>query len=155
MDRLLLVASFPDPRLRSFVSEENAEASESWFRIPMPLYWIPALIIFSAHAEDVAAVALKKGAAVCTLYLRNMPAEMLGRKEAAHFALVLARELQDQVAAYPYSGRDSKVVYEALLFGEGEDPDTCAICQSCLQQPLGPIPILSKPRLAEFIPAAR
>jgi hypothetical protein len=126
MDRLLFVASFPDPRLRSFVSEENAEASESWFRIPMPLYWIPALFVFSVHAEEVATVALKKGAEVCTLYLRNMPAGMPGRKEAAHLALVLARELQDQVAAYPYSGRDSKVVYEALLFGAGEDPDSVA-----------------------------
>ena len=126
MDRLLFVATFPDPRLRSFVSEENAEASESWFRIPMPLYWIPALFIFSAHAEDVATVALKKGAEVCTLYLRNMPAEMPGRKEAAHLALVLARELQDQVAGWPYSGRDSKVIYEALLFGAGEDPDSVA-----------------------------
>ena len=55
-----------------------------------------------------------------------MPAEMPGRKEAAHLALVLARELQDQVAAYPYSGRDSKVVNEALLFGVGEDPDSVA-----------------------------
>ena len=126
MDRLLFVASFPDPRLRSLVSEENAEASESWFRIPMPLYWIPALFVFSAHAEDVATVALQKGAEVCTLYLRNMPAEMPGRKEAAHLALVLARELQDQVAAWPYSGRDSKVVYEAILFGAGEDPDSVA-----------------------------
>lgn len=126
MDRLLFVASFPDPRLRSFVSEENTEASESWFRIPMPLYWMPALFIFSAHAEDVAAVALQKGAEICTLYLRNMPAEMPARKEAALLALVLARELQDQVAAHPYSGRDSKVVYEALLFGAGEDPDSVA-----------------------------
>jgi hypothetical protein len=126
MDRLLFVASFPDPRLRSFVSEENVDASESWFRIPMPLYWIHALFIFSAHAEDVATVALKKGAEVCTLYLRNMPVEMPGREEAAHLALVLARELQDQVAAYPYSGRDSKVVYEALLFGAGEHPDSVA-----------------------------
>ena len=124
MDRLLFVASFPDPRLRFFVSEENAEASESWFRIPMPLYWIPALFIFSAHAEDVATVALKKGAEVCTLYLRNMPAEMPGRKEAAHLALVLARELQDIVAAWPYSGRESKIVYEAMLLGAGEEPDS-------------------------------
>ena len=46
----------------------------------MPLYWIPALFIFSAHADDVATVALKKGAEVCALYLRNMPAEMPGRK---------------------------------------------------------------------------
>jgi hypothetical protein len=126
MDRLLFVASFPDPRLRSFASEEDAEASESWFRIPMPLYWIPALFVFSAHADDVATVALKKGAEVCALYLRNMPAEMPGRKEAARLALVLARELQDLVAAWPYSGRDSKVVYEAMLFGASEDPDSVA-----------------------------
>jgi hypothetical protein len=126
MDRLLFVASFPDPRLRSFVPEEDAEASESWFRIPMPLYWIPALFVFSIHAEDVASIALNKGAEVCALYLRNMPAEMPGRKQAAYLALVLARELQDQVAAWPYSGPEGKVVYEAMLFGSGEDPDTVA-----------------------------
>jgi len=126
MDRLLFVASFPDPRIRSLVSEQDVEASESWFRVPMPLYWFPALFIFSAHADDVAAVALKKGAEVCTLYLRNMPAEMPGRKEAAQLALVLARELQDLVAAWPYSGRESKVVYEAMLLGAGEDPDSVA-----------------------------
>jgi hypothetical protein len=126
MDRLLFVASFPDPRLRSFVSEENAEASESWFRIPMPLYWIPALFVLSVHADDVATVALKRGAEVCTLYLRSMPAEMPGRKEAANLSIVLARELQDQVAAWPYSGRDSKAVYEAMLFGAGEYPDSVA-----------------------------
>lgn len=126
MDRLLFVASFPDPRISSFVSAENTEASESWFRIPIPIYWLPALFIFSTHAEDVATIALKKGAEICTLYLRNMPAEMPGRKEAAHIALVLARELQDQVAAYPYSGQNSKVVYEAFLLGACEDPDSVA-----------------------------
>ena len=61
MDRLHLVASFPDPRFRSLVPKEDIEASESWFRVPMPLYWIPALLIFSAHADDVAKIALKKG----------------------------------------------------------------------------------------------
>jgi hypothetical protein len=126
MDRLLFVASFPDPRLRSLVPEEDAEASESWFRIPMPLYWIPALVVFSIHAEDVASVALKKGAEVCALYLRNMPAEMPGREQAAYLALVLARELQDQVAAWPHFGRESKVIYEAMLFSAGEDPDSVA-----------------------------
>jgi hypothetical protein len=126
MDRLLFVASFPDPRFRSLVPVEDVEASESWFRIPMPLYWIPALFIFSAHAADVATAALKKGAEVCALYLRNMPAEMPGRKEAAHLALVLARELQDLVAAWPYSEPEGKVVYEAMLLGACENPDSVA-----------------------------
>jgi hypothetical protein len=69
---------------------------------------------------------LKKGAEVCALYLRNMPANMPGRQQAAQLALVLAQELQDQVAAWPYSGREGKVVYEAMLFGTGEDPDSVA-----------------------------
>ena len=125
MDRLLFVASFPDPRFRSLVTEENLEASESWFRIPMPLYWIPTLLIFAAHSDDVAKVAMQKGAEVCALYLRNMPAEMPGRKQAARLALVLARELQDLVAAWPHVG-DQKVIYEAMLLGAGEDPDSVA-----------------------------
>lgn len=126
MDRLLLVATFPDPRFRSLVSEENVEASESWFRIPMPLYWIPTLVVFAIHADDVAKVAMKKGAEVCALFLRNMPAEMPGRKQAAHLALVLARELQDLAAAWPYAARNGKAVYEAMLFGASEDPDGVA-----------------------------
>jgi len=126
MDRLLLVASFPDPRLRAFVLEGDVDLSESWFRIPMPIYWFPALLVFSIHTNDIASVALKKGAEVCALYLRNMPANMPGRQQAAQLALVLAQELQDQVAAWPYSGREGKVVYEAMLFGTGEDPDSVA-----------------------------
>jgi len=125
MDRLHLVASFPDPRFRSLVPKD-IEASESWFRVPMPLYWIPALLIFSAHADDVAKIAIKKGAEVCALYLRNMPSEMPGRKQAAHLALVLARELQDLVAAWPYVGHDQKAIYEAMLLGASEEPDSVA-----------------------------
>jgi hypothetical protein len=125
MDRLLFVASFPDPRFQSLVTEKNLEASESWFRIPMPLYWIPPLAIFAAHSQDVAKVALRKGAEVCALYLRIMPAEMPGREHAAYVALVLARELQDQVAAWPHLG-DQKVIYEAMLLGATEDPGSVA-----------------------------
>jgi hypothetical protein len=124
MDRLLLVATFPDPRFRTVVPEGDADLSESWFRIPMPVYWIPVLLVFSAHANDIAKVALAKGAEVCALYLRNMPVEMPARRQAAHLALVLARELQDRVAAWPYSGSGGKVVYEAMLLGAGEDPDS-------------------------------
>jgi len=126
MDRLLLVASFPDPRFRALVPEGDADLSESWFRIPMPVYWMPALFVFSAHANDLPSVALKKGAEVCALYLRNMPAEMPGRRQAAHLALALARERQDQVAAWPYAGHQGKVVYEAMLLGAREDPDSVA-----------------------------
>jgi len=126
MDRLLLVASFPDPRVRALVPEGDVDLSESWFRIPIPVYWIPALFVFSAHASDIATVALKKGAEVCALYLRNMPTGMPGRQQAAHLALVLAREVQDQVAAWPYTGRESKVVYEAMLSGACEYPDSVA-----------------------------
>jgi hypothetical protein len=126
MDRLLLVASFPDPRFRGLVPDTDIELSESWFRLPMPVYWIPALLVFSAHADDIANVALTKGAEVCALYLRNMPADMPGRQQAAHLALALGRKLQDQVAAWPYSGRESKVIYEAMLFGAAEEPDSVA-----------------------------
>jgi hypothetical protein len=126
MDRLLLVASFPDPRVRAFVPEGDVDLSESWFRIPMPIYWFPALLVFSIHMNDIVSAALIKGAEVCALYLRNMPANMPGRQQAAQLALVLAKELQDQMAAWPYSGREGKVVYEAMLFGTGEDPDSVA-----------------------------
>src|SRR5208282_3050460 len=68
MDRLLLVASFPDPRLRGLLPAGDLDLSESWFRIPMAVYWIPALIVFAAHASDIATVALTKGAEVCALY---------------------------------------------------------------------------------------
>ena len=126
MDRLLLVASFPDPRLRSLVPPKDAEASESWFRIPMPIYWIPGLSVFASHADEVADVALAKSAEVCVLFLRSMPPGMPGRESAANLALVLARKVQDQQAAWPYHGRDGRAIYEALLLAATESPDEVA-----------------------------
>ena len=126
IDRLLHVASFPDPRVRAFVPAEDADQWESWFRIPMPLYWYPALGVFEAHGVDIAKHALHKGAEVCALWLRNVPEGMPGRKEAAQLGLVLARELQDQMAAWFHYGRNGKVVFEAVLLGAADDPDGVA-----------------------------
>ena len=121
LDRLLLVASFPDVRLRSLVSPEDADQSESWFRIPMPIYWYPALLVLNAHAADIVKHALLKGAEVCALYLRNMPDGMPGRIEAGQLAQVLAREAQDLIAEGVLFVDSDKTIYEAALLGAAED----------------------------------
>src|ERR1019366_3230803 len=73
LKRLHHAASMPDVRLRGLVGPEYAEQSEVWFRIPHPLYWYPALCVFSRHSKDIAANALLLAAKVCALWLRTMP----------------------------------------------------------------------------------
>ena len=58
LKRLQHAASIPDLRLRALVDPKLAEESEAWFRIPYPIYWFPALVVFSRHTKDVATHAL-------------------------------------------------------------------------------------------------
>ena len=126
LKRLQHAASIPDVRLRGLVDPKYAEQSEAWFRIPHPLYWYPALSVFSRHAKDVADHALLLGAEVCALWLRTMPQGVLGRREAGLLALELARETQGLIAEGMHFGDKDKVVYEALLWAATEFPDEVA-----------------------------
>ena len=94
-----------------------------WFRIPHPLYWYPALCVFSRHSKDVAEHALLLAAEVCALWLRTMPDGMPGRKEAGLLALELAKETQDLIAEDVHFGEKDRVVYEALLSAGKEFPE--------------------------------
>jgi hypothetical protein len=124
--RLQHAASVPDVRLRGLVDPKYAEQSEAWFRIPHPLYWYPALSVFSRHAKDLAEHALLLAAEVCALWLRTMPQGVGGRHEAAVIALELARETQGRIAEGMHFGDQDKVVYEALLWAATEFPDDVA-----------------------------
>ena len=123
LKRLQHAASMPDVRLRGLVGPEYAEQSEVWFRIPHPLYWYPALCVFSRHSKDVAEHALLLAAEVCTLWLRTMPDEMPGRREAGLLALDLAKETQGRIAEGMHFGDKDQVVYEALLSAGKEFPE--------------------------------
>jgi hypothetical protein len=123
LKRLQHAASVPDVRLRGLVDPKYAEQSEAWFRIPHPLYWYPALSVFSRHAKDVAEHALLLAAEVCALWLRTMPASVPGRHEAGLLALDLAKETQGRIAEGMHFGDKDKVVYEALLWAAMEFPD--------------------------------
>src|SRR5262249_27526616 len=104
LKRLQHAASVPDVRLRGLVDPKYAEQSEAWFRIPHPLYWYPALRVFSRHAKDLAEHALLLTAELCALWLRTMPSGVLGRQEAGIIALELARETQDRIAEEMHFG---------------------------------------------------
>ncbi|HUZ95810.1 MAG TPA: hypothetical protein VMU57_12955 [Edaphobacter sp.] len=121
--RLQHAASMPDVRLRGLVDPKYAEQSEVWFRIPHPLYWYPALCVFSRHSKDVAEHALLLAAEVCALWLRTMPDEMPGRREAGLLALDLAKETQGLIAEGMHFGDKDQVVYEALLSAAKEFPE--------------------------------
>ena len=122
LKRLIHVASFPDWRLRGG-DAKLAEQSEAWFRIPQPLYWVPVLRVLSRHSADVAKHALIQGAEVCALWLRTMPVEMPGRREAGSLALKLAKEAQGLIAEGMLFGDKDKVIYEAMLSAAPEFPD--------------------------------
>jgi hypothetical protein len=126
LKRLVHVASFPDWRFRSLIDAKFAEQSESWFRIPHPLYWIPVLRVLQRHSADVAKHDLISGAEACALWLRTMPLEMLGRREAGLIAIELAKETQDLVAEGMHFNDKDKGVYEALLSAAPEFPDEVA-----------------------------
>lgn len=126
LKRLQNAASIPDVRLRGLVDPKYAEQSEAWFRIPHPLYWSPALSVLSRHAKDVADHALLLGAEVCALWLRTMPKDVPGRREAGLLALEFATETQGLIAEGMHFGDKNKVVYEAVLWAATEFPDEVA-----------------------------
>ena len=123
LKRLQHAASVPDVRLRGLVDPKYAEQSEVWFRIPHPVYWYPALCVFSRHSTDIAEHALVLAAEVCALWLRTMPGGVAGRHEASLLALELARETQGLIAEGLHFGAKDQVVYEALLFAAREFPE--------------------------------
>lgn len=123
LKRLPHVASFPDWRFTGFGDPRLAEQANVWFRIPQPLYWVPVLRVLSRHAGDVAAHALILSAEVCALWLRTMPLEMPGRREAGLVALRLAREAQGLIAEGLHFGDKDKVIYEAALSAAPEFPE--------------------------------
>jgi hypothetical protein len=124
--RLQHGASVPDVRLRGLVDPKYAEQSEAWFRIPHPLYWYPALSVFSRHAKDLAEHALLLAAEICALWLRTMPQGVAGRREAALLALEIAKEAQGRAAEGMHFGDNDKTVCEALLWAALEFPDEVA-----------------------------
>lgn len=126
LKRLQNAASIPDLRIRGLIDPKYADQSEAWFRIPHPLYWSPALNVFSRHARDLAEHALLPAAEICTLWLRTMPEGMPGRQEAGLIALELAKEAQGRIAEGRHFTDKDKVVYEALLWAAREFPDDVA-----------------------------
>ena len=126
LKRLMHVASFPDWRAQLVSAAKNADQMAAWFRVPLPLYWYPALLVLSEHAKDVAKHALIPAAEACALWLRTMPAEMPGRREAALLAVELAKETQDLVAEGVHFRDKDKVVYQALLSAGLDLPEEVA-----------------------------
>jgi hypothetical protein len=122
LTRLQHAASVPDFRVRLLVDPKLAEQSEAWFRIPHPMYWFPALSVFSRHTKDVATHALLPAAQACALWLRTIPDGISGRREAALLAIELAKEAQGLIAEGMHFTDNDKVVYEALLWAAKEFP---------------------------------
>jgi hypothetical protein len=127
LKRLLHVASLPDLRFQVLAGEgDDREQLAAWFRIPIPLYWFPALRVLDHHAHDVAINALRDGAEVCALWLRTTPAAMSGRVEAARLAVQLAKEAQAQLAEGAFFTDKVQVIFEALFLAAPELPDEVA-----------------------------
>jgi hypothetical protein len=122
LNRLVHVASIPDWRFNA-IEPKLAEQFESWFRIPQPLYWIPVLRVLSRHSADVSEYALIQGSEVCGLWLRTMPVQIPGRREAGLLALELAKEGQGLIAEGMIFRDKDSVIYEAVLLAAPEFPD--------------------------------
>ncbi|HEV2990192.1 MAG TPA: hypothetical protein VG759_17240 [Candidatus Angelobacter sp.] len=123
LKRLVHVASFPDWRMGLLADPKDTDQLAAWFRIPLPLYWYPALVVLSQHAQDVAKYALLSAAEACALWLRTMPAQMPGREEAALLAVELAKETQDLMAEEVHFLGKDQPVYESLLSAGRDLPE--------------------------------
>jgi len=124
--RLQQVATFPDFRLQGLVTHVRQEDLEAWFRIPNPLYWLPAFRVFARHSPDLCKYALIPTAEMCALWLRVIPREMFLSEEAGRLAIDLAKEIQGQIAEDIHFGDKDQVIYEALMWAANEFPDEVA-----------------------------
>ncbi len=134
LDRFLIVASLPDPRL-VVLSEDQEQAArfQHLFRIPFWPYWGPVLTVLHARRADVARLVPYSAARVCALWLRTTPDELAPdqptpwRTQAAELALDIAREIQARNAeGYYYSAGNDREVYEAALYAAPLFPDAAA-----------------------------
>lgn len=139
LDRFMIVASLPDPRLAILSGDrEQATRLEHLYRIPFWPYWGPLLTVLHARRADVVRLAPYTAARICGLWLRAMPAElapgqpMPWRKQAAELAIEIAREIQARNAeGHYYSSGSDRDVYEAALYAAPIFPD--AVAALCLE----------------------
>jgi len=124
LQHLQHVASIPDFRFHDIEDKTLVESAEALFRIPHPVYWIPALRVLNGHAHEIARLLPREAAEVCALWLRTMPIGTMGRAEAAALAVEVAKEIQGRLAAGFRFDRNSQVVFEALLCAAGDDPES-------------------------------
>ncbi len=124
--RLLNVASVPDWRVALLREGGDPDQLAAWFRIPLVIYWYPALRVLSRHAQDVATHTLREAAEACVLWLKTMPPGMPGRREAAALAIALAHEAQGRLAEDTHFTEKSQAIFEALLNAAPEFPDEVA-----------------------------
>jgi hypothetical protein len=138
--RLQNAATFPDFRFQNqeLLKHVRAEDVAAWFRIPNPLYWFPALRVFSRHAADVCKFALLPAARLCELWLRTIPPEFFGSDEAASLAVELAKEIQGLIAEELHFGDKDQVIYEALMWAVSKMPDeaTHVALELCGRRPV-------------------
>jgi hypothetical protein len=127
LQRLLHVASVPDWRFQDIGDESLAETTEALFRIPHPVYWIPALRVLRRHAREVSRLLSRLAAEVCALWLRTMPHGTIGRDEAGVLAVEVAKEIKGRQAAGRRLDKDSQVIFEALLYAAPDEPEVAQI----------------------------
>jgi hypothetical protein len=123
LKRLMHVASVPDWRIALLREGADLDQLAAWFRVPLPVYWYPALRVLSRHAQDVASHALRDAAEACVLWLQHMPVGMPGRMDASRLATAIGREAQARLAEGAYFTDESRVIFEALLMAAPELPD--------------------------------
>jgi hypothetical protein len=134
LDRFLIVASLPDPRMAALADDQEQMARlQHLLRIPFWPYWGPLLTVLHARRGDVARLAPYGAARVCALWLRTTPDElgplqpMPWRTQAAELALDIAREIQARNAeGHYFSAGNDREVYEAALYAAPLFPEAAA-----------------------------
>jgi hypothetical protein len=145
LERFLYVATVTDPTIEARLGPDMDIAEvEHLFRVPVPGYWGEMLTVLHRHREEVKVLVPEVAARIAKTWLTWTPTtaapgkRIAWRLEAADLAITIAREVQARGEEGDHLGKDTKVIFEALLQGAPDRPEeVAALClELCHRRPL-------------------
>jgi hypothetical protein len=133
LDRALLVATIPNPRVFAIQDRAMAERLAVRMRWPRWEYFGPMLRVLRRHQDEVVRFAREEAAKVCALWLQTIPWQwddgtpFPWRQQAAELAVSIVREVQCQLAEDKWLRDEEGQAEFAALFAAAPDlPDEVA-----------------------------
>jgi hypothetical protein len=130
LNRLIYVATVPDPRLRTLVGDmedEVASMIQAQQRFPLPQYWWPILQFLRENCAQFAAKIPGQVTQAIYVWLSSIPAELKDyRKGVGEIALAVYNSMRDLEEADPrvdFDSKSRKQIYQNLLLSVDSIPN--------------------------------